>query len=370
MKVRGASRTFGIPCSSLRDHLYGKTTCRQRRTKPTLSGVEEKKLVQYIFKMQDLGHPLTPTKLRLKIALATQARSTPWDESRMLSTGWLSRFWGKHPEFATKRSQRLEVARAHALCPTIDETLYSNLEYLYATYNYPPGHIWNCDKSGVQASRSGGAIVLAKRGSRSVHSIEPDQREHLSVLSCVNAYGGSISNFSILKGSYFLDDYIAKYEEGIVIGMQSNAWMTRWLFESWILHIIQCLSRGPGLDQNTRHLLILDGHNSHISLEVVKISMESGLDVVSLSSQTSHGLQPHDLACFKSFKTTFRKQRDLWLLRRKNRVVEKQDLCEWTLKAFKAVLPANNVKARFRKTGIWPLNCDAARAAMAASPGQ
>ena len=73
--------------------------------------------------------------------------------------------------------------------------------------------------------------------------------------------------------------------------------MTRWLFESWILHFIQCLRIGPSLDQNTRHYLILDEYNSHFSLEVVKISMESGLDIVFLLSHTSHGLQPLDIAC-------------------------------------------------------------------------
>ena len=52
------------------------------------------------------------------------------------------------------------------------------------------------------------------------------------MLSCVNADGGSIPNFYILKGSYFLEDYIAKCELGAVMGMQPNAWMTRWLFES------------------------------------------------------------------------------------------------------------------------------------------
>ena len=39
---------------------------------------EEKKLVDYIFKMQDLGHPLTIAELRLKVALATQTRAIPW----------------------------------------------------------------------------------------------------------------------------------------------------------------------------------------------------------------------------------------------------------------------------------------------------
>ena len=42
-----------------------------------LNRVEEKELVQYIFEMQDLGHSLTSIELHLKVALATQARSTP-----------------------------------------------------------------------------------------------------------------------------------------------------------------------------------------------------------------------------------------------------------------------------------------------------
>ena len=76
MKVKVAARAFDIPASSLRDHLYGKTTSRQRGNLPTLKLDEEKKLVDYIFKMQDLGHPLTPAELRLKVALATQTRET------------------------------------------------------------------------------------------------------------------------------------------------------------------------------------------------------------------------------------------------------------------------------------------------------
>ena len=54
------------------------------------------------------------------------------------------------------------MACARALCLATTETLYANLESLYNTYNYPPSHVWNCDESGVQAGRSGGAIVLAK----------------------------------------------------------------------------------------------------------------------------------------------------------------------------------------------------------------
>ena len=147
--------------------------------------------------------------------------------------------------------------------------------------------------------------MLAKRGNRAIHSIEHDQREHLSVLLCINAVGRCIPNFYILKRTYFLEDYIARCEAGTMMGMQSNAWMTKWLFKSWISHFIQCLTKGTGIDMSNRHLLILDGHNSHITLEVVRMAMESRLDIISLPSHTSHALQPLDVTCFAPFKTSF-----------------------------------------------------------------
>ena len=54
---------------------------------------------------------------------------------------------------------------------------------------------------------------------------------------------------------------------------------------------------------------------------------------------------------------------------KKNRVVEKQDLCEWTSKALKVALTPNNVIARFRKMRIRPLNCLEGRGAMGATVG-
>ena len=140
------------------------------------------------------------------------------------------------------------------------------------------------------------------------------------------------------------------------MGMQQNAWMTRWLFESWISHFLEYLKAGPGIDHTNRHLLILDGHNSHVTLEVVKVSMQSDLDIISLPSHTSHALQPLDVTCFKPFKTAFRRCRNQWALENSKQEVKKQDLCEWTSRALRVALTPKNIIAGFQATGIWPLN--------------
>ena len=90
MKLKVVSKVFGIPSSSLRDHLYGRTTPRQRGTKSTLKAHEEKKIVDNLFKMQD--HPLIPLELRLKVATTTQTRETPWSACGVPKKGGFAGF--------------------------------------------------------------------------------------------------------------------------------------------------------------------------------------------------------------------------------------------------------------------------------------
>ena len=86
--------------------------------------------------------------------------------------------------------------------------------------------------------------------------------------------------------------------------------------------------------------------------------MNSGLDIVSLPSHTSHVLQPLDVSYFKPFKLAFRQIRDSWTLVNKGRIVEKQELCEWIAQALQKALSPKNIRSGFRKTGIWPLNSE------------
>ena len=91
--------------------------------------------------MQELGHPLTPLQLKLKVAQATQTRDTPWSDIGIPGKSWLKSFRQRHPELVARKSQPLELGRARDLCPNTVATLYCNLKDLYNTFKYPAGHI-------------------------------------------------------------------------------------------------------------------------------------------------------------------------------------------------------------------------------------
>jgi hypothetical protein len=98
------------------------------------------------------------------------------------------------------------------------------------------------------------------------------------------------------------------------MAMQLEGWMTATLFSHWISHFIQALEKRGRISTANRHLLIVDGHNSHVTMEVVHKAMAIGLDLVTLPSYTSHRLQPLDVKNFGLFKRAFKRYMDAWTL--------------------------------------------------------
>jgi hypothetical protein len=140
------------------------------------------------------------------------------------------------------------------------------------------------------------------------------------------------------------------------MAMQVKAWMTKFLFSTWISHFLEAVGRMDNISPTSRHVLILDGHNSHVTLEVVKATKGVGLDLVSLPSHTLHALQPLDVSVFKPFKTYFREYRNYWTSRNVGQKATKEALAQWVSLALRKALNQNNITKGFSKIGIFPLN--------------
>ena len=140
----------------------------------------------------------------------------------------------------------------------------------------------------------------------------PDQREWLSILVCISTAVLAILLFYIFRGKPFGQNYIQRCKLGSTIAMQPRAWMTTYLFSAWISYFIAYVCRVGEISLEHRHLLILDGYNNHVTLEVVQEARAIGLDFISLPSHMSHALQPLDVCCFKSFKQHFTEYMDFW----------------------------------------------------------
>jgi hypothetical protein len=355
MTMKKTSEQFQVPYTSFREHVYGMRKSRTRGAKGVLSEEEERQLTHWLISMVERGYGLSPTTLKMKVSEITMSRDTPFREG-IPGGGWMRGWRRRHPELTLRVSQALETARARGLCRDNVKSFYDNLVTLYNLHKYSPDRFWNCDESGAQAGKNGGGVVIARTGARRVHSVVPDQREWLSVLVCINAAGVAISSFYIFRGKRFGQNYIQRCEPGATMAMQPRAWMTSYLFSAWMSRFIDLVRASSSISPDDRHLFILDGHISHVSVEVVQEARRAGLDILTLPSHTSHTLQPLDVSVLKPFKQYFRQYRDYWMFRNLNEAASKDTLAQWVSLSLKKALTEGNIKNGFVTTGIWPLN--------------
>jgi hypothetical protein len=73
-------------------------------------------------------------------------------------------------------AQGPKIRHAKGLCLNNVATFYYNLQHASNLHNYDASKIWNCDEFGAQVDHSGGALVLTKARSKSMHSITPKKK--------------------------------------------------------------------------------------------------------------------------------------------------------------------------------------------------
>ena len=115
---------------------------------------------------------MTSTQSKAKVVEITQFIITPF-KNDILGDSWIKYFRNKHLELVLRVPQALNPIVARALNLEIVAHFFPNLESLYIEHQYDPNYIWNIDKSGHHASKSGLAKVFAKRGITRVHQVIP-----------------------------------------------------------------------------------------------------------------------------------------------------------------------------------------------------
>lgn len=154
-----------------------------------------------------------------------------------------------------------------------------------------------------------------------------------------------------------IDNYIIDYEPGACMVASPHAWMTKDLFIDWFTHFQNSIP--SGVSPNNRLLQIFYGHGSHVAIETIEKEREIGVDLLTFLPHTSHKLQPLDLSLFAPFKSYFKLEHATFFSKFPNIEVQMKKLAMLGNKAMKRALTIHNIKARFKRIGIWPLNLDA-----------
>ena len=106
-------------------------------------------------------------------------------------------------------------------------------------------------------------------------------------------------------------------------------WMSAACFTRFIRHFIKhtkCSKDHPVI-------LILDNHDSHISIKTIDLSKENGITLLTLPPHCSHKLQPLDRSVYAPFKTFYNQAANAFIISHPGRTITIYDVAELVGKA-------------------------------------
>ena len=98
--------------------------------------------------------------------------------------------------------------------------------------------------------------------------------------------------------------------------------------------------------------MMLDGHESHKTLQATDFDHDNGLTVISLPPHASHRMQPLDRAFFESLESGYSKAVNNWVLSNRGRRLTQFDIVPLFATAYNRSATVDSATKGFRNTEI------------------
>ncbi|KAM5526428.1 transposase [Fusarium oxysporum f. sp. phaseoli] len=351
LRLRRAATIYKVRYSTLRDRRNGIQSRSDWVPKSRkLSDLEEQIIVQFLLDLDSRGFP---ARLRFVEEIANSLLADR--DASPVGKRWAHNFVKRQPELKTRLFRRYDYQRAKCEDPTIIRGWFRLVQNTIAKYGIRSDDIWNFDETGFMMGliMAGMAVTGSERRGRP-KSVQPGNREWITVIQAINAEGQSIAPFIIGAGQYHLANWYreSNLPADWVIATSQNGWTNNELGLEWLKHF----DRSTTKRSNARYrLLILDGHESHHSTDFEKYCKENKIITLCMPAHASHLLQPLDIGCFAVLKKAYGQEIE-HLIRCSITHISKTEFFPAFYAAFKATFTESNIRGGFRGAGLAPLD--------------
>lgn len=362
--IRTAAKKFGVPRTTLKYKVEGKSPIHRKMGPPSiLSQEEEAEICRWVKKMALAGFPVTVNELCISVEkfVRDAGRPNPFKDGKPGRT-WINKFLRRNPTISRRISQNLTVSRAGITSDNILNWFSEVHSYLkeqnYDTILDDPSRLFNCDETAFFLNPKG-PKVLAKKGDKTVYQqVNADEKECVTVLVTGSA-GGNIAPTTVLfKYKRIPQDIADNFPHEWGLGKTDSGWMTCEAFFEFIADIFY-----PWLVRTQVTLpiiLFVDGHVSHLSLQTSQFCESKGIILVALYPNATHLMQPMDVAVFKSLKEGWKEKIHQWrvdnILQEQPTLLKKKDFAKLLQDVIKENVTESVLSNAFRKCGLHPWN--------------
>ena len=347
MTVRNAAEMYGVPRSTLHDHISGRVKYGVKSGPPQyLTTAEEEELASFLVETSRIGYPHTKKQILTIVQQILESKGITAE----VTEGWWQRFHKRHPHLTMKSAVPLSYVRAQAHDEDVLIRYYDMLHECLTTNDIlnKPSAIFNCDETGMPLNPKCHKVV-SEVGSKHTGHITGNRKGQTTVLACTCAAGYAIPPLVVFDRKTLNMKATEGEVPGTFYGLSSSGWMTQDLFYHWFEH--QFLQYAP---QIRPLLLLMDGHSSHYNPETIKLAAKNGVILFTLPPNTTHITQPLDRACFAPLKAAWRHECHAFYTSHPGRVVTHLDFCGLFSNAWYKAMTPRTITASFKVTGICP----------------
>lgn len=358
--AKAVAAEFGIKRTTLRRYVKKYLDSEEREkvgyvprynARQVFSAEMEKQLVEYFLTAvkHNYGHsPVMARKLAYEYAVQNNL-NIPESWLRDCSAGeeWLSAFMKRHSELSIRTPEATSLARSTAFNQHNVKQFFANLDLVYTRNKYGPQSIYNCDETGLTTVQRPPRVIAGK-GSKQVASVTSHERGQLVTACCtINALGNSIPPYLIFPRVHFKQHMLFGAPTGAAGTAYPSGWMTSEVFVGYMKHFIhhaRCSKESPVL-------LLLDNHESHLSIEVLNLSKENGVTLLTFPPHCSHRLQPLDVGVYGPLKGYYNNACTSWMHVNPGTPMSIMEIAQCFGTAYPSAFTPKNILSAFRASG-------------------
>lgn len=357
-----AASQFKIPKSTIRDKLLNVYPDRNSGPARIFSVEQECLIESWILEMGKSGYPVTKQQLRESVTLyARNLGVQDKFKNRTPSAKWLMNFLKRHPNISFRVAQNLTKSRAKITLAALNMWFDTVKNYLSSSNNSDilndPSRIFNCDESAFFLNPKEKS-VLAKKGSKVVFNrIGNDEKECLTVLINANAEGTLAPPIVLYAYKRLPISITEKMPKGWGLGRTDSGWMTGEAFYEYVANVFH-----PWLVKSKVKLPVLffvDGHVSHLSLNVTEFCKSNGIILVALLPNATHIIQPMDVCLFGPLKKAWLKTVHEWKINNNYSKLSREDFAPLLKTCLSLAAKPETFKNGFRSCGLYPFTVSA-----------
>lgn len=368
--------------NSIRYHVKGDKThppppVGKKQGRATLSEAAERQLILLVKQHEDLGLSLWPETLcEYAKELATAEGTCFKTVDATPGKDWVASFLKRH-DLKRKKPLPLSSKRAAAQTPETVNNFFVQYEKvldLPCDTRDPSNvktfrdlvltRVGNADEVGIQRCLSQTGQVIVGKASKVCYTPGTGNRTSVTDFACGTVGGYKFPSVFIKKGKPTAKQVDAKKkvllsasEPGTHLFFNEDShFINKELFPK-ILHALADMVPG-GVSPAYKFLLVLDGHNSRLSVKAVETARTLGFELFILPANMTQLLQPWD-QCFSCIKREYRELYKAYTTKNGHKSLVEPVWLGMITTAYRNACAKNNnnlLRSGWEHAGLWPVD--------------